>query len=185
MPANEHHAPSEVDEPLAMSWTLGRVLAVLVAVATVLFWAWILTGGPKADNRDKLDDRSYVSFAQQRCIRLNTELAQLPNAITAKTASERASVIDEANVLVSNMVDDLQAKAPTAGDDGIRLREWIADWRTYVGDREDYANRLREDPKAPMQVSENTKLHDGVDKTIEIFADVNDMPECATPGDVG
>ena len=185
MPANEPTAPPEVDEPLAMSWSVGRVLAVMVGVATVLFWAWILTGGPKAPNPDKLDDRAYVSFAQQRCIRLTTEVAGLPNAITAETAAERADVIDEANGLISNMVDDLEDRAPTEGDDGKRLRGWIADWRTYVGDRESYADRLREDPKALMQITENTKLRDGVDKTIEIFADVNDMPECATPGDVG
>lgn len=185
MPANEPPSLSEVDEPLAMSWTLGRVLALMVAVATVLFWAWIFTGGPKATNPDRLDDREYVAFAQQRCGQLTAGLADLPNAFTAETANERAGVIDEANVLVSSMVDDLEARAPTSGDDGKSLRGWIADWRIYVGDRESYADRLREDPMAPMQITENTELHDGVDKTIEIFADVNDMPGCATPGDVG
>ncbi|MEO6988075.1 MAG: hypothetical protein ABI239_05435 [Aquihabitans sp.] len=185
MPANEPNAPSDVDEPLAMRWTLGRVLALMVALATIVFWGWIFSGGPKSTNPDRLDDRAYVTFAQQRCVQLNGDLAALPNAITAETATDRANVLDDANELVSAMVDDLEARAPTEGDDGTSMRGWIADWRTYVADREDYADRLREDPDALMQITENTELHDGVDKTIEIFADVNDMPECATPGDVG
>lgn len=185
MPANEPTSPTEVDEPLAMSWTVGRVLAVTVAVATVLFWAWIFTGGPKKANPDRLDDRSYVSFAQERCVQLTGDLAQLPNAVAAETAAERADVIDEANVLVTSMVDDLEDRAPTDGDDGKSVSGWIADWRTYVGDRETYADGLREDPDTLFQITENVELRDGVDKTIEIFADVNDMPECATPGDVG
>lgn len=185
MPPDEPTSPAELDEPLAMSWTVGRVLAVMVVVSVILFWGWIFTGGPKKDNPDRLDDRAYVSFAQERCVQLTGDLAGLPNAFTAETATDRADVIDEANVLVSSMVDDLEARAPTEGDDGKSLRGWIADWRTYVGDRETYADRLREDPEALFQITENTKLRDGVDKTIEIFADVNDMPECATPGDVG
>jgi hypothetical protein len=87
--------------------------------------------------------------------------------------------------MVAAMVDDISEGAPTTGDDGKSLKLWFADWRTYVQDREAFADALRTDPDAKFLVSENAELHDSVDKTIEIFADVNDMPDCATPGDVG
>ena len=45
------------------------------------------------------------------------------------------------------MVDDLEPLAPT-GEDGEIVAAWIADWRTYLGDREAYADALRTDPEA-------------------------------------
>lgn len=179
------HAESEVEEPLGMSWTIGRVLAVVVSLAMIAFWAWIFAGGPKKVNPDRLDDRAYVAFAKERCQTLRDDIAELPNAVAAKTAAERADVLDQSNLLVARMVHDLEAKAPRTGDDGISLKGWLADWRTYVDDREDYAARLRTDPNARMDVTENKEFKDGVDETIRVFADVNDMPTCRTPGDVG
>jgi hypothetical protein len=168
-----------------MTTTALRALAVLAALAMILFWGWILTGGPKKANPDRLDDRAYVTWAKARCTTLREDLATLPNAVTAKTAAARADTLDRANAMVSTFIDDLTAKAPTTGDDGVRLRGWLGDWRTYEGDRERYADELRVDPKAQMVVSEHPKFRNGVDETIRVFADVNDMRECRTPGDVG
>lgn len=174
----------EADEPLAMTWTAGRVATVLAILVMVGFWAWIFAGGPKKQNRDYLDDRAYVTQAAARCRELRRDLDALPNAADVSSASERADVLDRANELVSAMVDDLEAAAPRTGGDGESLRGWIADWRTYVGDREDYARRLRTDPGARLLLDANP-AGDPVDRPIEVFADVNDMPDCATPGDVG
>ncbi|QXC60607.1 hypothetical protein KSP35_20145 [Aquihabitans sp. G128] len=158
---------------------------MVMIVGTVVFWLWIFSGAPKRANPDRLDDRAFVTRTHERCRDLLSELDRLPDARATSTPTARAEVLDRANGLVSTMVDELEADAPTTGEDGQRLRGWFSDWRTYVGDREDYAEALREDPGARMTVSENVALSDGVDKTIEVFADVNDMPDCATPGDVG
>ena len=163
----------------------GRVAAVMVIVATVMFWVWIFSGAPKRSNPDRLSDRAFVERSHRRCQELRRELDGLPAARIAASASERADVLTRANVLVSAMVDELEADAPTTGDDDQRLRGWFGDWHTYLDDREAYVEALRSDPEARMTVTENSELSDGVDKTIEVFADVNDMPDCATPGDVG
>lgn len=185
MTVDPDRSSHEVDEPLAMSWTIGRVLAVTVTVALILFWAWIFAGGPKRDNPDLLEDREFVEWARTRCTDLNAGIAALPNSLTAQSAAERADVVDQATSLVVDLVDDLEARAPTEGDDGFTMRAWIADWRVYISDRENYADRLRTDSDAQMQITENEELRDGVDQTIKVFADVNNMPECATPADVG
>lgn len=163
----------------------GRVAAVVLIVGTVVFWLWIFSGAPKRANPDRLDDRAFVERTHERCQELRRELDRLPDARIAEDAAERAAVLDRANVLVAAMVDEIEADSPTTGDDAERTRGWLADWRTYVGDREAYAAALRQDPDARMTLSENDALSDGVDKTIEVFSDVNDMPDCATPGDVG
>ncbi|QXC61931.1 hypothetical protein KSP35_03665 [Aquihabitans sp. G128] len=175
----------EVDQPMGMYWKLWRAVAVVAALAIAVFWIWIFAGGPKKVNPDRLDDRAYVSRAEDRCQQLLTDLDALTPASEAKTATERADVLDQANGLVRAMVDDIEAGAPTTGDDGKSLRLWFTDWHRYLGDRDDYAQALRTDPDAKFLLTENEELRDSVDKTIEVFADVNDMPDCATPGDVG
>lgn len=162
-----------------------RSLAVVAALAMVLFWLWIFTGGPRKANPDRLDDRAFVESAEARCDRLLTDLQELPAASEATSAADRAATLERTNVLVTNMVDDLEADAPLSGDDRISLGGWFRDWRTYLEDRRSYAENLRVDPDAQLRITENTELRDGVDKTIEIFANRNDMPSCATPGDVG
>ena len=178
-------APTAVDEQGERPSRLLRGLGVLVALLMVLFWIWILAGGPKKANPDRLEDRAYAERTERRCGQLLTDLKALPPAETAADATDRAAVLDQATTMVQRMVDDISADAPTTGKDAVPLRGWFRDWRTYLSDREAYAERLRSDPDAQFRVTENTELRDGVDKTIEIFADVNDMPSCATPGDVG
>lgn len=184
MPTRTAPVP-EVDGPLDMSSRLWRGLAVLVALAILSFWIWIFAGGPGKANPDRLDDRAYVEQTEKRCQQLLTDLKTLPPAEKSATAAERANVLDQANSLVGTMVDDIEADAPTTGDDGASSKKWFTDWRAYISDREDYADRLRSDSAARLLVTENTDLKDSVDRTIEVFADLNDMPDCATPGDVG
>ncbi len=184
MPTKTAPVP-EVDVPMGVPSRLGRVIAVVVALAIILFWIWIFTGGPKKVNADRLDDRAYVERTHERCRDLRADLAELPGAGDFTSATQRADVLDEANVLVEQMVDDIEADAPASGGDAEVLEGWFGDWRRYLRDREDYAARLRQDPDAKFLVTENPDLKDSVDKTIEVFADVNDMPDCATPGDVG
>lgn len=179
-------APEDLDEPMAMRWSVGRVLAVAVSVSLVVFWIWIFSGAPARPNPDRLDDRAFVVRAEARCQQLLDDLGELPGPTEFESAANRADVLDDATVLVAEMVDDLEADGPTTGDDGVRMEGWIKDWRTYLADRADYAERLRRDPGAKLLISVNTDLQDPVDKTIQIFADdVNEMPSCATPGDVG
>jgi hypothetical protein len=173
-----------VAEPLAMSWTIGRVLVVLAVLAMVGFWAWIFAGGPRQENQDRLDDRRYVARIEQRCRTARADLAKLPNAASIDRADERADVLDDANVIVTAMVDDLERWAPKTGDDGQSVRGWIKDWRTYLKDRRAFADALRKDPDARLLL-DLSPLGDSVDKTIQVFTQVNEMPACDTPGDVG
>jgi hypothetical protein len=48
----------------------------------------------------------------------------------------------------------------------------------------DYAKRLRTEPNAQLLL-DRSELGDSVDKTIQIFSQVNEIPSCDTPGDVG
>lgn len=172
------------DEAPTRRMPIGRILTVLAVLSMVVFWAWILAGGPQKANPDRLDNRAFVQRTSRRCQKLRLDISHLPNAADANGARARAEVLDRANARVARFVDAVAVDAPRSGDDAKSIDGWIADWRRYVANREDYARRLRADPKARLYVT-RSKLGDSVDRTIEIFADVNDMPDCATPGDVG
>jgi hypothetical protein len=182
-PRKQPAAPED-DGPYRMGFTWGRALAIGTVVTMIIFWIWIFSGAPKRENADYLDDREYAAALEDRCQALRDDLARLPNAAGLKTQADRADVLDDANVLVGRFIDDVEADAPTTGDAAVSMKGWLTDWKTYLGDREDYAERLRTEDNAQLLLS-RSKLGDSVDKTIQIFTQVNDIPACDTPGDVG
>lgn len=171
-------------ERAGSSWSIARIAAVMVGLAIALFWLWVFSGAPARDNPDELSDPAYVESLEARCGQLRSDIDELPPPTETPTAPERAEVIAEANELVAAFVADLEAGAPTEGDDAIRMAGWITDWRLYLANREDYVTRLLEDDGARLLLDES-ELGDSVDRTIAIFAEVNRIPDCATPGDVG
>jgi hypothetical protein len=171
------------DEPMGMTWSVGRVLIVLSVLAMVAFWAWIFSGAPARFNPDYLD-RSYAAELENRCEALREELAAYPNAIDAVDQDERADILDDTNPVVEAFIDDLEAGAPTTGDAATSVDGWIQDWRIYLANREEFADRLRTEENAQLLL-DRSPLGDSVDKTIQIFAQVNEIEACETPGDVG
>lgn len=175
--------PSGSSTP-SSGWTIPRIAAVMAAIAIALFWIWIFSGAPAKQNPDRLQDEAYVARLEARCQQLREEIAQLPPPTETPEAAERAEVIDQANDRVAAFIDAVADDAPTSGDAAASMEGWLADWRTYLADREDFAERLRDDEGARLNLSASP-LGDGVDKTILTFAQVNGIPDCATPGDVG
>lgn len=166
-------------------FTPGRVAAIIFAVLMVLFWLWVFSGAPAKDNPDRLQDEAYVEDLEAKCQDLRKDLKTLPNAVEIEDAGERADVLDDANEMVGAFIEDVDASIPTDDADAkTSLEGWLVDWRTYLRNREEYADALRKDPEAQLLL-DVSKLGDSVDKAIEIFAQVNGIPDCATPGDVG
>ncbi|MCB0988080.1 MAG: hypothetical protein KDB09_09960 [Acidimicrobiales bacterium] len=174
----------EVDQPMGMRWSVGRILAVVTMLAIAGFWAAIFAGLPKRANPDFLEDRAFARQTESLCAAMVADLADLPNGAFIEDAGERADVLDQATDRIEEMVDAIAGAAPTTGDDAISVKGWLGDWRTYLNNRRDYAERLRVDPEARLLLDQSLG-GDSVDKPIEIFAQVNDLPSCATPGDAG
>ena len=177
-------ASASDETPYKKGFTWGRGAAIVAIVTMIMFWTWIFSGAPAKQNPDRLDDPVYVAKLEKQCKALRDGIAELPNAADMSTQAQRADVLDDANELVAGFIDRLEAGAPATGDASVSVKGWIADWKTYLADREDYANRLRTQPNAQLLLDRST-LGDSVDKTIEIFSQVNQIPSCDTPGDVG
>jgi hypothetical protein len=175
---------TELPEASSRRWTAGRVFLALLVVAMVSMWVYVLYlafGPGRQPPPDRLDDPAFATAAEARCQVALGEVAALPRAVDAGSAGDRADVVEQANESFSAMLDDLAALAPQ-GEDGELVRAWLADWRTYLDDRADYAEALRNDPEARLLVS--PKDSQQVTEYLDAFAADNRMPACATPLDV-
>jgi hypothetical protein len=165
----------------ATRWsTAGRVAAVVIVVGIVAMWVYIFSRTGREHPLDQLGDPAYAEEAQARC---EAAIQPLEDAPPAGTPPARADQLEEANRRLRALVDELERLAPERGQDAGLVGEWLDDWDTYLGDREEYVDALRRDgedaeflvtPRGGRQIT----------LTMEHFADINDMPDCAPPGDV-
>jgi hypothetical protein len=165
-------------------WTAGRVLVRVAIVLMVAMWAYVLylaLGPGRQPPPDRLDDPTFATDAQAICDAAHDDVDELPPAVEAESAAERAEIVAQANARFDEMIDDLEGIAPS-GEDGELVLEWIADWRTYLRDRADYVDALRVDADAQLLVT--AKDREQITEYIDAFSADNRMIACATPIDV-
>lgn len=170
--------------PPATRWSVGRVMVVVTVTLLVAMWGYVLYlafGPGRQAPPDRLDDPAFATEAQTICDAAHDDVDQLPLAIEAEDAAQRAAIVAEANERFSAMLDELEAITPT-GEDGAIVSEWLADWRTYLGDRDAYVDALRSDPDAQLLVT--AKDREQITEFIDAFSADNRMIACATPIDV-
>jgi hypothetical protein len=150
----------------------------------VAMWVYVLYlafGPGRQAPPDRLDDPAFAVEAQERCADTLDQVAELPRAVEAATPAERSAIVVEANSEFAAMVDDLESLTPP-GEDGELVTLWLADWRTYLADRQAYADALLDDPEARLLVTARDR--EQITEYLDAFAADNDMPACATPIDV-
>jgi hypothetical protein len=163
--------------------TLGGVAVLVLVVALTAMWAYALFGRPEVPGR--LDDAAFRAAAEQTCARARAALDEVPRSFTARTAAERADLVVRGTDILSTMIDELAAQAPTTEPGRAVVTEWLADWRTYLDDRRDYADRLRTDPDARFYVSQSDRDKRQITAAVDRLANVNQMTSCTVPDDVG
>jgi hypothetical protein len=166
-----------------------HVFYLVVVVGILAMWAYVL--GPWASDTapDALDDTTVGPKAEAICQQADAQLAALPKPFDTPDPSARADVVAKGNAALAAMIDQLAAVpwAPVtdqaSSDRDHRIyNEWLDDWRTYLGNRNDYVNRLRVDRDARIYVTQKGAKQ--ITDPIDGFARVSGMPSCATPGDI-
>ena len=183
--------PPDADEPEVPDrrrWTPVRLFLTLVVLALVAMWGYVLFLAFVPGRQppiDRLDDPAFAEAGEARCAEALEVVDTLPVASEADTAADRAEVLAQADAVFADMLDDLDASVDLApaGDQRRRATEWLADWRTYLGDREAFVEALRTDPEARLLVSEKAGEGRQITGWIDEFAKANRMPSCITPTD--
>jgi hypothetical protein len=165
----------------------GAIAAGLVAIGVIGMWAYVfgyhLSGQWRQDTPGRLDDRSFGATADEICTEANARLGALPPAWETSSPEARADAVDASVPIFEDMIAELQ-NVPTGGDDTVRVNEWLSDWRTYVGDRAAYAERLRSDPNTRFYVTQSDRDNRQITMAVDRFATTNQMPSCVTPSDL-
>jgi hypothetical protein len=159
------------------------VAAVVVVAALVAMWAYAFSGAARRDSPLRVADRQWAEEAEAACRPMVDAIDALPLATEAASPEERAAVLRVANAEVAAAVDRLAAlDPPAAGEDRVMVERWLADWRTYLSDREAYTDLLAEGGDERFTLTEVN----GAAVTVQMdeFADYNDIPDCETPDDV-
>lgn len=169
-------------------WSTGRIVTTAVVVGLVSMWVYVvyLAFGPgRQPPIDRLDDPAFAQAAEDRCATALDEVAQLPEATETPVPAERADVVEQANGIYAAMLDDLEAstRLAPAGEQRERVDAWLADWRTFLDDREAFVDNLRQDPEARMLVSEKDSTGRHITGWIDEFAKANRMPSCSSATD--
>lgn len=177
---------AEDDLPHADPYSGGSaplLVVALIGLASFAVWGYAYSGSADRRTPDLLESSEFAEFAGPRCTAAVEELETLPRAIDATDSSERALQIRLTNEVYLQMIQDLETGAVgTTKDVGIEL-EWLADWRTFVGHREDFADRFELDDEARFYVS--SVGGERLEKRITRFANTNEIYDCIAPTDIG
>lgn len=179
-PANDAAAPTS-----RRRIRIGLLATIVTVTAIVGAWVYVLFIYDPGLMIDELGDRTFPIAAEEICATTATQLAALPPAILATGPDDRADTVEISNGLLLEMVDALRPLTPE-GPPEVRagVQEWLDDWVTYIGDRQQYVENLRADEQARFLESTKGAPNRGITRAINGFAEVNRMESCATPGDL-
>lgn len=187
--ARDERAPVEEQEQTgARRRRPGRIAVTAVVLGLVGLWVYVIylaVGPGRQPPIDRLSDPTFAQAAEPRCAEALAEVEELPLASESPTAAARADVLDRANGIWADAIDDIEGMVPLLRDpaERDRTRQWLADFRTFLGDRREFARALRSDPGARLLVSEKPGTGRHITGWIDEFALANRMPSCATPPD--
>lgn len=162
---------------------MGKWLLIAAVTASFIPWAWRFSPWADRTADGLFDDPTFGQIAEPICAATYETFDALPNALTAANNVERAGIVSDANALLAAMVDDLQDEVTGSERDIANINEWLSNWRTYLDNRADFAERFASDENAVFYV--DAVGRERLDRRIPRFADANHMPSCGTPSDVG
>lgn len=169
--------------------TPGRIALGILVAGSFGVWAYGLSGFAARTAPDTLGNQTYLAVAEPACVAANDTVAEMPDALDAEDHVDRAEQIVNNTAVYAELVDELEALLDDPRvdlndrDTGITL-EWLADWRLFLADRLDFADRLADDPQAVFYVAASSG-GERLERRITRFADTNEIFSCGTPSDVG
>ena len=177
--------------------SLGRCLAAVVIAGSFVFWVWAFTPWARNENPARLDDRSFVAWADERCALAQARIADLPSPREADSPQQRASQITQGTDEIADLVAELRIAASelsesTSGEgpsDADLVHHWLADWETYLSDRRAHETKLHaanvDTPDRELWFLMSDVMAGGVyTERMDGFARLNNMDACQVPGDV-
>ncbi len=162
------------------------MLIVVLMAGFAAFWVWALFFASK-EAVNRIHDRAWAERAAGVCADLDEQLVGLTDLRRvdeddAALLAERAEIIDRATDIVEATLDEVVAVAPTDAAGREIVPQWEADYRTWLEDRRQYADVLRDGRDEAFRES----AVDGIpiSEKVATFAGDNEMADCSPPQDL-
>ena len=153
-------------------------LLILAGLALfVSFWTWALFFASK-EAVNKIEDRDWAARAEAICAPVKAELRALERQ-ASPDLGVRADLVDQSTDILARMIDSIDAIPPTDPKGRAIVPAWIADYRTLLQDRYDYADQLRRGVDGPF--TEAARNGVPITEPLETFAGDNEMKSCSPP----
>ena len=166
--------------------TFGRVFIGTCISLLTLMWIYALFFASK-ESVNQIEDKVWQGRAEAICNETavaRKELAdyRLITDMGPDALSERADIVDKATAMLVQMVNQLASSTPTDAKGAELVPLWIADYRTYISDRNAYSQMLR----AGINDAFAETIIDGLplSEKIATFAADNYMVSCKPPRDL-
>lgn len=170
----------------SMGTLVARTVLIVVCLLIAAMWVYGFVFASK-EARNKIGDRAWAERAEEICAEAQRERLELVDLrrideVGEGALAERADLVDRATDIVEAMLDAVVAVAPADAKGQDLVPQWEADYRTYLGDRRDYADLLRSGINRPF--AETRAENIPISERLETFAGDNEMPACAPPRDL-
>lgn len=175
---------SETREILPRRVVRGGLIVICLLLAAMWVYAFVFAS---RESVNLIGDTTWQKYAEARCLEARLARAELADFRKIEDAgpdalARRADIVDKATQTLEEAIDDI-ASQPVADEKGRAIVPlWIADYRTYIQDRRDYAEMLRRGENEPFA---ETRV-DGIplSEKVSTFATANRMPACQAPVDL-
>lgn len=163
-----------------------RALLTVVVLGFAAFWTWALFFASK-EAVNRIGDREWAARAESICQAANDERMELADFRTIDPGDpdlirERAEIVDRSTDIIERMIDDVTRVEPTDEKGRAIVPEWEREYRTYIQDRRNYADQLRD--SGENLAFYETAVGIPITERLETFAGDNEMPACAPPRDL-
>jgi len=163
-----------------------KPLLIVVCVLIGAMWIYALFFSSK-ESINKIGDESWKATAEKICAVSEKERMTLIDLRKVKDSgdnalSERAQIIDKATDSLERAVNSLAAISISDLKGQALVPLWLADYRTHIADRREYADDLRTGVNEPFSETVTEGLP--ISEKIATFAADNAAPSCAPPIDL-
>ena len=163
-----------------------KVLLGAICLGLAAFWVWALFFPPTKQSVVMISDRSWSERAQVICREANLRRDELMDLTRITDAGDdalqrRADIIDDATVIVEEMIEEVLEVRPVDAEDASLVDTWEDLYRTLIEDRRLYTEDLRRGLNKPFA---ETMLESPVSSYLNDFATGNRMLACKAPMDL-
>jgi hypothetical protein len=171
---------------VVMQKNFGRVFIGTAISLLGMMWVYALFFASK-ESINQIGDEAWQQRAETICNETavaRKELAdyRLITEVGPDALAERAEIVDTATAMLIDMVNRLAASTPTDAKGAELVPLWLADYRTYIADRNAYSQMLR----SGINDAFAETMIDGLplSEKIATFAADNYMVSCKPPRDL-